>query len=120
VFAGATTFALLSPILYLRDDFKALGSPQVAAARRAIGVIPEGVPVSATNGLGGYLSERRYIYTFPAVRQSRWIIADVTDTSLHVVGLKRRVRRYAEDKAWRIVFFSHGIVVLHKRVVAGG
>ena len=28
-------------------------------------LIPDGVPVSASNQLGGHLSERRYIYTFP-------------------------------------------------------
>jgi uncharacterized membrane protein len=112
--AGAASFAIISPILSLPKDVEALGSRQVAVARHAINLIPEGVPVSATNRLGGYLSGRRFIYTFPSIGQSRWIIADINDSSLHISGFKRRVRAYEMDEAWRIVYSSHGIVVLHK------
>jgi hypothetical protein len=29
--------------------------------------------------------------------------------------MKRDVRKYESDPAWRVVFSSHGVLVLHKR-----
>ena len=40
-----------------------------AAARRALAVVPDGVPVSATNSLGAHLSDRRRIFSFPLLRK---------------------------------------------------
>jgi uncharacterized membrane protein len=114
--AGAAAIAIYSPISVLPGDVKALGSPLVSAKAHALHLIPGGVPVSASNELGGYLSERRYIYTFPYVRKSRWIAVDVHDPTYgDVAGFKRYLRRYENNKAWRVVFSSQGVVVLHRR-----
>lgn len=108
--------ALYSPIYYGSGDVRALGSPLVAAKSHALGLIPSGVPVSATNELGGHLSERRRIYTFPKVVRAHWIIVDKNDgTYLDVKGFKRVLRRYEADKLWRIVYSSHGVTVLRER-----
>jgi len=115
VFAATAAVAILSPILLLPGDIGALGSPLVSAKAHAVGLIPDGVPVSASNQLGGHLSERRFITTFPWGVQSRWIIVDINDHTLHIPGFKRQVRKYAADKAWRIVYSSHGVTVLHRR-----
>jgi uncharacterized membrane protein len=113
--AGAASIAIYSPIYFLNGDVRALGSPLVSAKAHAVSLIPNSAPVSASNQLGGHLSERRYIYTFPYVLQSKWIVVDVNDpTYLDAKGYKRYVRKYEADKAWRIVFRSHGIAVLHK------
>jgi hypothetical protein len=93
---------------------KALGSPVVSAKSHALGLVPAGVPVSASNELGGHLSARRYIYTFPSVGRAQWIVVDIHDRTLHIPGFRRQVRRYEADKAWRIVYSSHGIAVLHR------
>jgi hypothetical protein len=89
----------------------------VSAKKHAVSLIPAGVPVSASHELGGHLSERRYIYTFPHVRQSRWIVVDVNDDTYgdKTRGYKRDVRTYEADRAWRVVFSSQGVIVLHKR-----
>jgi hypothetical protein len=82
----------------------------------ALEVVPEGVPVSASNLLGGHLSERRYSYTFPIVGRSRWIVVDVNDrTYRDAAGVKRYLHKYETDSAWMVVFSSHGITVLHER-----
>ena len=83
-------------------------------------LIPDGVPVAASNQLGGHLSERRYIYTFPYVRRARWIVVDSNDSTLR---RRRRatsasIRKYEANKAWRIVYSSHGVTVLHRRPTA--
>jgi uncharacterized membrane protein len=106
--------AVLSPINQLGQDVRALGSPLVSAKSHALDLIPSGVPVSASDQLGGYLSERRRIYTFPSVGQSHWIIVDVHDRTLHIPGYQRKIQRYERDKSWQVVFSSHGVTVMHK------
>ena len=111
----AAVVAVYSPIFSLSNDVQALGSPLVAAKTHALDLVPDGVPVSASDQLGGHLSERRYSYTFPIVGQSRWIVVDINDPTYgDAWDYKRIVRKYEADKAWRIVFLSHGICVLHR------
>lgn len=116
--------AIYSPALVLISDVPALGSPVMAAQSHALGLIPKGAPVSASNLFGGYLSERRYISTFPYVARARWIIVDANDQSYGTKAdadspiyrkFKRTLRKYESDKAWRLVYSSHGILVLQKR-----
>jgi uncharacterized membrane protein len=115
VLAASAALAIWSPVYLGVRDVHALGSPTVSAKSHAVGLIPDGVPVSATNQLGGHLSERRYIYTFPAVGRARWLVLDRHDpTEADIAGFKTDVRKYESSKAWRIVFASHGIFVLHK------
>jgi uncharacterized membrane protein len=117
---GAACGAAFSPILLLGGDVGALGSPLVQAKAHAVSLIPDGAPVSASNQIAGNLSVRRYIYTFPLAVKAPWIVVDINDpTYSDATGLKRIVRKYESDKAWRIVLSSHGVVVLHKRHVAG-
>jgi uncharacterized membrane protein len=109
------TVAVLSPILILTSDVGALGSPLVRAKAHAVSLIPNGAPVSASNQLGGHLSERSYIVTFPQVRRVQWIVVDTNDPDrLNGRWFKRKLRRYESDKAWRVVFSSRGIVVLRR------
>jgi uncharacterized membrane protein len=46
------------------------------AMARAVALIPGDVPVSAGNLLGGHLSERERVYTFPVIGDARWILVD--------------------------------------------
>jgi uncharacterized membrane protein len=130
VLATTAAAAVLSPIYVLGNDVKALGSPLVAAEAHAVSLIPDGVPVSASNQLGAHLSERRRIYTFPYATHSRWIIVDINDPTVPVAtnepasqaraAVIRKLRRYKTDNAWRVVFASHGVSVLRKRVSRKG
>jgi uncharacterized membrane protein len=117
VLTGTAAVALFSPIYVLGGDVQALGSSSVSAKSHAVKLIPDGVPVSASNQLGGHLSERRYIYTFPYAVHSRWIIVDINDPTFHDAALfERKLRAYENDKAWRVIFSSQGVTVLHRRV----
>ena len=116
VLAGAASIAIYSPIYSLTGDVRALGSPLVAAEEHAASVIPKSASVSASNQLGGHLSERRYIYTFPYVLRSKWIVLDINDPTYgDAKGYKRLVRKYEAEKAWLTVYSSHGVTVLHRR-----
>ena len=46
---------------------------KVAALRRAVELVPAGVSVSVSNDLGGHLSERRTVYSFPLLRGAEWV-----------------------------------------------
>jgi uncharacterized membrane protein len=130
VLALVACTAIYSPTLVLISDVPALGSPVTAAQSHALGLIPKGAPVSASNLLGGYLSERRYISTFPYVARARWIIVDANDQSYGTkaqarssgiyLDFKRTLRKYESDKDWRIVYSSHGVIVLQKRPTPRG
>ena len=122
VLAATALFAVISPIYALGSDVRALGSPVTSAKADALRLVPGGVPVSASNQLGGHLSERQYISTFPFGVRSRWIIVDINDPSYHdIPAFKRDVRKYERDRrAWQVVFSSHGVAVLHKRAIRGG
>jgi uncharacterized membrane protein len=115
VLAGAASIAIYSPIYLLNGDVRALGSSLVAAKEHAVSLIPKFAPVSASKQLGGHLSERRYVYTFPYVLRSKWIVLDINDPTYgDAKGYRRLVRKYEADKAWLIVFRSHGVIVLQR------
>jgi uncharacterized membrane protein len=117
VLVGAASIAIYSPIFfYTSGNVGALGSPRVSAREHAVGLIPSDAPVSASNHLGAYVSERRYIYEFPYVKQARWMLVDLNDsTYVRHRAYRRLVRRYESSKTWRTVFSSHGVIVLQRR-----
>jgi uncharacterized membrane protein len=121
VLAGAAAVAVYSPIYTLPRDVSALGSPLVSAKARALSLIPAEVPVSASDQLGAHLSDRRYSYTFPVVGRSRWIVVDANDPTYDTaMDYKHSIGKYETNKAWRIVYASHGVSVLRKRVSRDG
>ena len=90
-----------------------------AAARRALAVVPEGVPVSATNSLGAHLSERRRIFSFPVLREARWVVVDEQRLTF-LDSLKPRRSRPAlaklrRDPRWMHVFAEDGVLVFRRR-----
>ncbi len=89
------------------------------AAARVLNVVPRGVPVSATNTLGAHLSARRRIFSFPIVREARWVAVDLTRPSYldDATGGSRFVAAFAaleRDPRWRVVADEDGVLVLHR------
>jgi uncharacterized membrane protein len=92
-------------------------------AARAVELVPEGAPVSSTNGLGGHLSERQRVFSFPVVREARWVAVDLRRASY----LDRRsapstaavpLGRLLSSREWRTVLAEDGVFVLHRRSAA--
>ena len=88
-------------------------------AQRALRLIPSGAVVSATNTLGGHLSARRRVLSFPYLEDSKWIAADETQpgyadryapipTAIQLAALRR-------NPEWRLVFEEDGILVFERR-----
>jgi uncharacterized membrane protein len=89
------------------------------AAARAVGLVPADAAVSSTNGLGGHLSERRRIHSFPVIRDAEWVAVDLerasyldrrSDPSTTAVPLARLL----QSGSWRTVFDEDGIIVLRR------
>ncbi len=61
-------------------------NPLREAKARALSLVPAGVPVSATNQFGGYLSNRRFISIFPRLGKAEWVIVDRNDPDYGIAG----------------------------------
>jgi uncharacterized membrane protein len=90
--------------------------PTHAARSHALGLIPRGVPVSSSNKLGGLLSDRRFIYSFPTRKNAEWVIVDARDGPLTgQQWYRHEIAAIGASPAWRVVYRSHGIEVLHRQ-----
>jgi len=89
------------------------------AAAEAVRLVPAGVPVSASNTLGAHLSGRRRVFSFPMLREARWVVVDtlrmtyLDDNVARTRGL-RALRRLRLDPGWHVVFARKHILVLHR------
>lgn len=89
------------------------------AAADAVRLIPANAPVSASNTMGAHLSGRRRVFSFPTLKEARWIAVDRLrmsygdDNKAHRRGLLA-LRRLRLDTRWRVVFAKKGILVLHR------
>ena len=84
-----------------------------------VAVIPAGAPVSATNSLGAQLSERRRIFSFPVLREARWVVVDEHRLTF-LDSLKPGQSRAAlaalrRDPRWQRVFVEDGVLVFRRR-----
>jgi hypothetical protein len=90
-----------------------------AAARRALAVVPGGVPVSATNSLGAHLSDRRRIFSFPVLREASWVVVDAQRLtfldSLRPGRSRAALAQLRRNPSWRQVFAEDGVLVFRRR-----
>jgi uncharacterized membrane protein len=112
------SIALLSPLWLGVQDFRESlpSNPLHAARAKALGLVPPGAPVSASNQLGALVAARRFSYLAPHVRGAQWVIADLNDPTYRDNAIFRRaIERLSHKRDWRLVFESHGIQVLRRR-----
>ena len=98
-------------------------SPErVQTLRRAIALLPDGVPVSATNRVGSHVAARRYFYSVPVVGRAEWIVLDSSDSWIprHIGGfedpltLRAFHKRIEQSAEWQKVFKQGGVYVFRK------
>jgi uncharacterized membrane protein len=98
------------------------------ALREAVALVPASARVSATEGLGARLSERRVIYSFPMIRDAEWVVVDRTDPwlpdlpsvkrGLMPVAFAKAVRRFESDSRFRLVYDRDGVSVFKRQTSA--
>jgi uncharacterized membrane protein len=117
-FAAAALTGVLSPLLDVPRYVDGLFSPAQAARTAAVALVPAEAAVSATNKLGGHLSERSRIFSVPTIAEARWIVVDVNDPTVadgdDRVGFGRFLRAVERDRHWRRVFACEGVLVFHR------
>jgi uncharacterized membrane protein len=91
-------------------------NPDRLAKAGAVGMIPPGVAVSASNHLAAHLSARRHIYVFPVVREARWVVVDPRDeTHRRVKAFQPAIRRLKRNPGWQVVYDLRGVLVFERR-----
>lgn len=89
-----------------------------AAARRALALVPDDAPVSATNALGAHLSARRRIFSFPVLEESEWVAVDERHLtfldSLRPELSQAPLAELRRDPRWRLVFSEDGVLVFRR------
>ncbi len=90
-----------------------------AVARRALALIPDAAPVSATNALGAHLSGRRRIFSFPVLAEADWVAVDEERLtyldSLDPERARPALIALRRDPGWRRVFAEDGVLVFRRR-----
>jgi uncharacterized membrane protein len=88
-------------------------------AESALRLVPRSAVVSASNSLGGHLSDRRRILSFPRLLDATWVAVDRTSPGyLDRVAPRpyaRAVARMRADPRWRLVFERDGVLVFRRR-----
>jgi len=126
VFALAANYALGAIPLWRyfpegeqHDAYAARVSKHDRIAAQALRLIPANAVVSATNSLGGHLSARRRILSFPYVQDATWVAADETQPSypdrLEPLPTAVQLSWLRRNPEWRLVFERDGILVFHRR-----
>jgi hypothetical protein len=93
-------------------------------AERALRLVPPDVAVSATNTLGAHLSERRRVFSFPVVREARWVAVDLErpsyrDQTGRAAQLEAALARLRSSGRFRVVFDEDGVLVLRAPATEG-
>lgn len=106
-----------APHMRFTDDARAV------ALERAVAIVPDGVPVSATNDAGAHLSARRRVYLFPRKKDAEWIVvsgeAEVRRAArnrptLLPVAYPGRLDTIRRSPSWRQVYSKNGVEVFRR------
>jgi uncharacterized membrane protein len=117
VLAGALSLCVVSPLLFgpgkLRQALP--WNPDHRAKAGALALVPNGVPVSASNHLAAQLSARRRILVFPYVSDARWVVVDANDeTIIDRTGYLRVIAKLGREPGWRKVYSVRGVMVFRR------
>jgi hypothetical protein len=86
----AAFFAVLGPVrAVLGHDTSQRRNDALEAA---IALVPPDASVSSTQRIGGPLSARRVIYSFPLIRDAEWVVVDRRDVWIPDLPTTRRGR----------------------------
>jgi uncharacterized membrane protein len=94
----------------------------IEALRDALALVPDRVPVSTTNVVGARLSARRYYYSVPVVGKAEWIVVDLSNPAIPLLGYTAqshaRLQRFVDEiesaPGWRRVLERDRVLVFRK------
>jgi uncharacterized membrane protein len=87
-------------------------------AAGAVGLVPDGAVVSTSNSLGGHLSARRRVLSFPYIQDATWVAVDerIPGYADRIAPLPyaTQIARLRRNPAWRLVFERDGVLVFRR------
>ncbi len=87
-------------------------------AAEAVALVPDGAVVSVSNSLGGHLSARRRVLSFPYLQDATWVAVDerlpgYADRNAPL-PYATRIAALRRNPAWRLVFERDGVLVFRR------
>jgi uncharacterized membrane protein len=108
--------AIVSPLVYTVSSTHSRSGAEVTASRDALKLIPPGVPVSASQTLGAYVSTRKSVAVFPNVANANWVIVGPIASSIDdPKQFRNALRKLRSSDRWRVAFDAHGVIVFQRR-----
>jgi hypothetical protein len=110
--------SVISPLVYTGYHLHLArpSNPVHAASKHALSMIPPGVPVSASQTLGAYLSTRRFVAVFPNVQRAQWVaVGPIGTTYDNPRVFRAALARLKASPSWKLLYDSHGISVFKRR-----
>jgi uncharacterized membrane protein len=105
------------PYVYAKRD----GERHRSAIREALALVPADAAVSTTNRIGGQVSARRFVYSFPVRRNADWVVVDAGDPWLASAGegdappvLRRELAELKRDRRFELVSARDGVLVYRR------
>ena len=103
-------------------DRLSIDQAHVGVLERAVALVPDDAPVSATNRVGSHLSARRYFYSVPVVGRAEWVVFETDDPWLpQLVGgyddrpqLQAFLVSVRSNREWSLVFQEDGVYVFRR------
>jgi uncharacterized membrane protein len=87
-------------------------------AARAIDLLPSAAVVSASNSLGGHLSDRERFLSFPRLEDAEWVAVDETRPGnadrMEPLPYAAAIARLRRDPDWELVFQQDGVLVFRR------
>jgi hypothetical protein len=107
--------AIVSPLVYTVSSTHSRSGAEVTASRDALKLIPPGVPVSASQTLGAYVSTRKSVAVFPNVANANWVIVGPIASSIDdPEQFRAALQELRTNGRWRIAFDAHGVSVFER------
>jgi uncharacterized membrane protein len=107
--------AIVSPITWTIERLHDTPRSRVTAINTALELIPDRVPVSASQTVGAYVSTRSRVALFPVIGRSDWIIVGPVSGSDDAKVYDSRVQGLKASPFWRTVYDSSGVAVFERR-----
>jgi uncharacterized membrane protein len=106
--------AVVSPITWTIERLHDTPRSQVTAIRTALKLVPDRVPVSASQTVGAYVSTRPSVALFPIIGRSDWVIVGPISGSDDEAGFDNRLKSLKTSPHWRTVYDSTGVAVFER------
>jgi uncharacterized membrane protein len=119
VVVGASLgYHLMAGYTPLRLDFRwPAPTPRDALAQQMLDEIPPQASVSAGNSLVPHLLNRRYLYTFPNLKDAEYIALDTQASYYpfaHREELCQEARQLVEGTSYGLIYFDDGLLLLQR------